>query len=325
VDLTLTEEYQQEPMFLAHSEMIREKLSARGIVFEDPIDYFKLQNQIEGNKDVTYLELLKEDAGDSGVFKDLCNQELFEFGTKVKAAPGLSEGLRALKERFSDRANIRYFLISVGIKPMINGFLEANSLCDIVENVAASEFHEENGRIAKLKEVVTASDKIKWMIAFSKGGIDNLNKMMFPGQYDFGLSRGIVVGDGFTDTPMFSYGKNEGALACALYGDGDFSAYEKALETVGHRSDYVIPRNFTPGSTSYNLFKEMVQRQLQKSCEFIPSQLQAYKKGKPMHESQIECVETHLNECTQCQDYFSTTIVSPQGTIERIKRDVTRI
>lgn len=327
VDETVTIGYQQEPFIRENEEAVKKSLESKGMSYLQPTDYMnKQQEKMTGERCLTYLDLFIWDAQKGGIFEGLTNERLKESGRAIKPAKGLADGLKKLKDDFKDKAELHYFLVSMGIKPLIEGFVEANGLEGIIEGIAASEFTtDKNGVINGIQSAVTSFSKNEWIISFMKGDNKLLNVLLFPGQYKFDYRNMIVVGDGFTDAPMFSYAKKKGGIPVVVYDPGSFEAYQKSLSTIGMWADYVLPRDYSPDSATFGFWKEIIGKKINPDrCSFMPSTLYNYKKGKVIHPEEIDCIKNHLEKCRQCQDYFTKVLVTPEGTVERHKIEVSR-
>jgi hypothetical protein len=317
VDLTVTEEYQQIPLLKPHKEELRRKVEEAGLEYTDPRSYFRIQDLIGGNPGVNYLNLFVWEAKKGRMLEGLTDKRLRKSGKKVKPSPGLAEGLKELKERFKKQARLHYFLISVGIKPIIEGFVEAAGLEGVIDGIAASEFTtDKKGIINGIKDVTTSFGKNAPMIGFMKGDRKLLDVTLFPGQYKFDYRDEIVVGDGFSDISMFSYAKKKGGTPVAVYKPGSYDEYQKAVASVGVWVDYVLPRDYSPEFITFDLLAEIIQNKLGRRCEFRPSSLYDYRKGKVRHQHEIDCIKAHLEECSECSKFYRKTFVTPEGTKE---------
>jgi phosphoserine phosphatase len=318
VDLTVTEEYQQIPLLLEHEKEIRKKVEEAGLEYSGPRSYFSIQDQMGGNPGVNYLNLFIWEAQKGRIFEGLTNKDLKKYGKKVKPAKGIREGFHKLKQDFEDKnTRLHFFLISVGIKPMIEGFVEANGLDDVIEGIAASEFStDKKGVINGLNEVTTSFGKNAPIISFIKGDAKLLDITLFPGQYKFDYKDMIVAGDGYSDISMFSFAKKKGGTPVAVYKPGSYKEYKKTADSVGVWVDYVLPRDYSPGFITFNLLSEIIESKLSRSCDFRASSLYDYKKGKVRHPNELACIEKHLKECQECNTFYRKTFVTPEGTKE---------
>jgi len=131
-----------------------------------------------------------------------------------------------------------------------------------------------------------------------------------------------VIGDGRTDTSKFSRGLEKGSIPAAVYTPGSYAAFKEAESKVGFWVNYLLPRDFSKDFVTFGLLKEMIEKILNRSCTFRPSNLYDFMKGKVSHPDEISLIEKHLDGCSECQDYFTKTLVTPQGTIERQRRTI---
>lgn len=316
VDMTITEEYQQEPLFRKYADKIQNYCTKNQIShFWDMCAKKREQGSQYG---VDYLNLMIEQARSGGCFEGLSNRELLELGTLVKPAQGLSQGLKALKNEFKDRAKLDIYLVSVGILPLIQGFIHAQGLEDVITGIAASEFGETTGVISEPKRIVFPFGKNEPIIQFMKGKPELLNTPMYKEEYKYDYRNMIVIGDGITDSSMMAYAKKKGGSSIVLYTENDTNGFKKALEIGNIWVDYVLPRNYTPNETTYNLFKEAIERKLTETCSFRPSTLHDLRKGNLKHPDEKIPAINHIKSCPDCQNYFIQKRVMPNKNIEKI-------
>jgi len=318
VDNTITDGNQQEPLFAKYQEAIRRQFKELGIRFNNPNDYFGKSDRLGGEKGITYLTTFVWDADEEGAFEGLTSEELRDLGRKVKLADGFVEGLKALQERYKGKVEFHHFLVSVGITPMIEGMVEENGLEELIEGIFASDFTvNEKGVINGISRAVIPFSKNEWIISLMKGESSLLNVPLFKSQYRFDYQDMVVCGDGFTDISMFAFGKKKGGTPVCVYKPGDVAKYTEAISMVGDWADYFLPRSYAPGSQTFAMFCQIVDKILARTCSFRPAALYDLRKGNTTHPDEVKCVLTHLEKCGECQEYYVKTRVTPYATIER--------
>ena len=325
VDLTITEEYQENPLVVENEEKVKEAMAREGHEYTGPYSYLVFSNRLgSASGGTAYLTQMVRDARPGGAFEGLDESKLFESGTKIAPAEGLKQGLTAWKEYATSKdAELHIFLVSVGITDIIQGFIQEQGLDDLIDGVAASKFTtDEKGVVDGISEVITAFGKNAPIIGFMKGDHDLLNIPLFPGQYLFNYRDGIVIGDGFSDISMFAYGMKKGMSPVSVYDKGNYSSFKKTLDNVGVWVTHILPKNFSPDFVTFRLLCNIVDSKLNKGCDFRPSSLYDFKKGNITHPSELDCVREHLRGCKECQGYYDKTLVTPEGTIEKHSVDI---
>jgi hypothetical protein len=312
VDLTITEQYQQVPLFSSRFEQIKKRLANQGFAFKEEIDYFNWVDIRRGEMAVGYLQQMVWDAQKGGALDGLSNDELFKTGFLVEPSKGFVACLKQLKQDFPN-VELHHFFVSVGIRPIIEGFVEKQKLKSYVKGIASGEFLEKNGRIVGIKSIVYPFSKNEHIIAFMKGNYQLLNKQLRKDQYKYDYENMIVIGDGFTDTAKFAYAKKKGGTPVAVYKKGDVAGFEKAVASVGDWVDFILPRDYSPGSITYNYIKQIVQSKLSNRSTFPYILLHEYKKGNLKDESVIALVKKALAQDETLKDYFTSIHVKPDG------------
>lgn len=317
-DLTISEEYQQVPLFTKRFTSIKNQLESEGYKCQHPLDYFGYvdsdKRRVQG---VGYLQQMVYDARPGKCLEGLSNEELFALGKKVTPAPGFVECILQLKKEFND-IKITHFIVSVGLKPMIEGFLEHHNLTQEFADVAASEFEtDSNGIICGIRQVVTPFTKNQFIIGFMKGDQSLLNEQLNPDSYAYSYQNMIVIGDGYSDTAKFAYAKKRGGTPIAVYEEKNISAFNKTNETVGMWVDYILQRNYMPGTPNFNILKEIIQKKANNSQIVRPSTLYDFKRGKIKNKDEFTLIKHAILTNPDAQQYFEKVIVKPDGTIER--------
>jgi hypothetical protein len=324
VDMTITNEYQQEPLFRKYSEKLKKYCDEHNVP-----DFWGLcakKREEGGQYGVDYLNLMIQEAKKGGCFEGLSNNELFELGKEVIPAKNLTEGMISLKEEFRGKAQIQYYLISVGIKPTIQGFIHSQGLENVITGIAASEFGEHEGIISEPKKIILPFGKNEPIIQFIKGKSELLNTPLYKDEYELDYQNMIILGDGITDSSMMAFAKKKGGSTIVVYTEEDFNGYNKALQIGSMWVDFILPRDYTPNGPTYNNIKKAIETKINRKCLFRPSSLHDLRKGNIQDKTEREFVLKHIyghptsNEgCQDCQKYFVQTRVTPQKLIETIK------
>lgn len=141
-DKTLTPGYMQDPLFQEYGIDAAQFWSE---VAELP--KFYADRGIHISKDTAYLNHILTYV-QQGVFKGLSNAKLRELGARLQLYPGLPDFLGAIKELVRENQTfaqheieIEHYVVSTGIKPMIEGsavaqYLDGIWACEFIEEVA---------------------------------------------------------------------------------------------------------------------------------------------------------------------------------------------
>jgi hypothetical protein len=310
VDLTITDEYQQVPLFASRFQTIQKRLAKEGFAFKEELDYFNWVDLRRGDLAIGYLQQMVWDAQKGGALEGLSNKELYQTGHFVQPATGFVKCIKQLKKDFPN-CELHHFFISVGIRPIIEGFVAKHKLTNHIKGIASGEFLEKDGRIVGIKNVVYPFSKNEHIIAFMKGSYTLLNKQLKKDQYKYNYENMIVIGDGFTDTAKFAYAKKKGGTPVAVYKKGDEKSFEKAVLTVGDWVDFILPRDYTPNTITYKYLKKIIESKLKTRSTFPYILLHEYKKGNLKDKKIIELVKEALNNDLELKNYFTTIHVQP--------------
>lgn len=141
-DKTLIPGYMQEPLF--------QEYNIDGDQFWKEVaelPEFYADRRIHVSKDTAYLNHILTYVR-SGVMKGLSNARLRQLGAKLELYPGLPEFLKITKEAIRQdptfaqhEIEVEHYVVSTGIKPMIDGsavapYLEGIWACEFIEEVA---------------------------------------------------------------------------------------------------------------------------------------------------------------------------------------------
>ena len=172
--------------------------------------------------------------------KKITRQSFHEWGRRLTFYPGATKIFQTLRnhaEELSQRKHlnieIEFYVISTGI----GDILESARIRKHFTQVWASNFHySENGEIVFPKNVVSFTDKTRYLFHISKGIIGeefygkpfDVNRKLPPEQYRIPFNRMIFVGDGFTDVPCFSLIQKNGGIAIGVYDRDNREKWGKA-------------------------------------------------------------------------------------------------
>ena len=165
-----------------------------------------------------------------GILKNFTEDGLKAAGQSA-GKPGLPEFMKAKKE-WKDKCNISYFVVSVGLEPIIEGSSIARA--DKLTKFFATKMYKLNefwkgkrtGQYDGVSEIVTPFNKTGNAITIAKGGRANLNSMLQHFEYMFDYRNMIVLGDGTSDISQFAYARRKGSRIIGVYRHDSSEAYD---------------------------------------------------------------------------------------------------
>ncbi len=265
-DITLSPEFQQQVLFDAWGVKAETfwgecaQLVKNGYALE----YSYMRNLIDyGRRDPKY-------ALDNPALKAFGHQvELYEGLSRKDGARSIFDDLHALlqKEEFAEHnIELECYCISGGLKPMIEGALDAHDLNGYFKEIFACAMDEdESGKLGYIKEAVGHTIKTQKLFMIAKGVSPKngdhpslVNEVTH--SYRIPFENMIFLGDGQTDIPAFSLVNKNGGKSIAVYreeknSDGTIDE-ERTLKTYlngyklaveAHRAEQLLPADYSTG------------------------------------------------------------------------------
>jgi len=189
---------------------------------------------------LAYLDLILESVGDGKPLENMSNQRLREFGETLlfyDGIPDLFDDLKTIVGRHTvSRPSIEFYIVSGGLEEIITG----SSIANYFSGLWGCRFDEEDGTIAKIKNVISFIEKTKFLFYINKGFHKEarsnqylVNEYVAEDMRRIPLDNMIYIGDGITDVPCFSLiEKNRGKAFGVFNPERDESpkkAYEKLV------------------------------------------------------------------------------------------------
>jgi len=303
-DLTMSEEYQQMPLVRHNFERLKTKHN-----METPDDYFKEWDKRRkcGFADgLNYMGQMLDDFRD-GCIKDLSADALRNFGAQIRLSPGMPEYLQRVKERWAHKGvNVHHFIVTAGIKPIVEG----SPVSIFVDDIYAGAYAERDGKPFEIMSVPQAFQKIEALIQIAKGDRLKRDIKMPYGQYAFSYRNMVILGDGFSDRPPMGYGRGHGATCVCVYKADDWTEYERAKGMIDW-AEWILQRDYSPGSSTENNMDTIIRRIVERTCDFPPKLLQDYRNNRITHQPTLKHVEMHLAGCNECTGYIPMNHVQP--------------
>lgn len=333
-DLTMTEEFQQVPYLQANFKTIQAEYDGREVInprtgektrisIKEPADYFKLSDLWgEPHNGVGYVQQMLYDAR-KGILKNFTGEGLREAGAKVKVSPGLPGFLKELRKEWKGKCSISYFIVSVGLEPLIEGSPIAKS--GQIDEIYATKLYrldefwkgkKNGGTYDAVSEIVTPFNKTGYAIEIAKGGRSHLNRIMKHDSYMFDYRNMFVLGDGTSDISQFAYARRKGSRIIGVYRYDSVEAYDnlRTNKLILDRCNAIKPRNYTVGSDLWNYMNQKIKVMLERNCTFDPEFIDMYRKKKIRNLKIKEIVSNHLKKCAYCNGLLDPSISPPDDS-----------
>ena len=186
-------------------------------------DANKLAKEHDADVILAYMYLMCERAKKAGI--KIRRKDFENFGSGVKFFPGILPDELTGKDWFLRIKNfaaplgakVRHYVISSGIKEMIEG----TAIADNFHRVYASSFMYDVGGSAMWPALaVNYTTKMQYLFRINKGALDiqkTVNNFMPENERPVPFKRMIFIGDGLTDIPAMKLVKTQGGYAIAVH------------------------------------------------------------------------------------------------------------
>lgn len=211
-----------------------------------------------GESILTYMRLLIE-ACEKKDFK-FTPFELKRLAGKVEFCPGVPsyfDRINAyIKKEFKDKVIVRHYIISAGLKEII----EATLIAKNIHRIFASEYYfDEYDRAVFPKVLVNDTIKTQFLFRINKG-IENLNEdineHMPKAERAIPFPNILYIGDGMTDVPCMAVAKEQGGYSLAVYKPHTPKSIKVCKDLLkAARADFIAEADFRAGSKLEKLIK----------------------------------------------------------------------
>jgi len=186
-----------------------------------------------------YLKLILDNVGAGKALGKLSNSSLRAFGGTLKLYRGLPKlfvDLKKLAQAHTvSNPVVEFYIISGGIEEVIRG----SKIAKHVHGIWGCRFAETDGVISHVKNVITFTEKTRFIFEINKGIADPDRKNPYQVNQDvpssarrIPLSNMIYVGDGLTDVPCFSLIGHSGGEAFGVFDPSRADSPKKAWEQL---------------------------------------------------------------------------------------------
>ena len=209
----------------------------------DPVTFWQKQNkeliQEQGWDPIpAYMKLLLDNVGEGKSAGKLSNAALRDFGKSLSFYPGVPTLFKSLKDIASEHTisqpKVQFYVITSGLEEIVRGSKIASQL----DGIWGCEFAEEKGCIRYIKNIVSFTEKTRYIFEINKGLQDNrkspydVNRHMDPADRPVPICNMIYVGDGLTDVPCFSLIQHFRGKAFGVFDPKKKGSPKKGLETL---------------------------------------------------------------------------------------------
>jgi 2-hydroxy-3-keto-5-methylthiopentenyl-1-phosphate phosphatase len=191
---------------------------------------------------VAYLSVLLDKVGESGPLGELTISDLDSLGDELsdELYPGIPEIFDDVEDIVNDYEDvaIEYYIISEGLKPVIQG----TDIADRCEAIYASEVNAGANEVLEGIECpVSFTDKTRYLYEINKGispdtAQENpyaVNEEIDPENRAVPFENMIYIGDGITDIPCFSLVNDRGGRVFGVTSAEERSAKQQAIIDIG--------------------------------------------------------------------------------------------
>lgn len=232
-DRTLIPDNMQGPIFAEYG--VDEDAFWREV--DGLVEYHRSQGEIMGRGLAYLIHILSY--VEQGIFKGLDNARLRKLGEQLVPCPGIPEffeetrrHVQEVPEFAKEEIGVEHFVVSTGIRPMIEGSSIAKHVDGIwansfIENTAPSGFLDrlpvagESSEIKHVSDYIGHTSKTRALFEINKGVNINpsvdVNARVSEAQRRVPLRNMIYVADGPSDVPMFSILNKAGGKTLGVY------------------------------------------------------------------------------------------------------------
>tara|TARA_Y100000310_G_scaffold134116_1_gene133133 strand:- start:571 stop:1503 length:933 start_codon:yes stop_codon:yes gene_type:complete len=295
-DLTLSEEYQQMPLFREFAENIRNEY---GI---DPEDYF---NVLCDGTDIGVgsLEQMLNDVK-AGVLPNITNEIMRDlYGPRIELAKGLPGWFERVNQKVEDLGyQASHHVISAGCIP----FVEGTVITPHLDSIRAGRYLDNLASIYKIKSVVEPNNKSVEIRRICKG--TGINQNLPIDEYKINYDHVILFGDGESDLRMFNFIRERGGYAIGVYGLNNNPPHEKTKNKLDGKVNYILPRDYSKDSIIDLVITDLIDTIFNRSCNYDYRLVSALNLHQLKNKGLIDLTSRHLSSCNDCQERSWPTI-----------------
>ena len=223
----------------------------------------------QGDQILAYMCLMLEKAVASGKVQ-ITRKAFTDYGKQVSLFEGVQGWFKRMNEYGRKKgANIEHYIISSGIREMIEGTPIAREF----KKIYASTFWYDQHDVAKWPvQALNFTTKTQFLFRINKGCLDEwdnekVNRYVAEKKRPIPFRRMIYIGDGTTDIPCMKLVKTQGGYSIAVYKPGGRGAKAKAEKLLKeNRVNFVLPADYREGGLLDRKVKALIDMMV---AEFI--------------------------------------------------------
>lgn len=201
-----------------------------------------------------YLYKMIEKSNSGGPHTPITQDDLIAWGKQIalyRGATTIFDRLRATASGVHQSISVEFYLISSGIGDVVKSTRIAKQFTDIW---ACDFLYGESGEIVFPKNIVSFTDKTRYLFQISKGliGADaankpfEVNRKVATGDLRVPFDQIVYVGDGYTDIPCFSLVRKQGGVAIGVYDHDDHDRWGRAWGFIADdRVSNLVPADYS--------------------------------------------------------------------------------
>ena len=221
------------------------------------VENLKIKNNMENVLAYMYVMLKKAEENNISVKKS----SFINFGKNIKFFKGLTDWFDLVNDYGKSLGlNIKHYIVSSGIKEMIEG----TEIADNFDKIYACSFLYSDDDIAKWPSVcVNYTNKTQFLYRINKGIYDvfddRINDKMASDMKKVPFENMIYFGDGLTDVPCMKLVKDNGGTAIAVYEDEARKQIPEKLYS-DERVNFIAKTDYSKDSELYKYIQIILNK-----------------------------------------------------------------
>lgn len=256
--------------------------------FWEESNHLAESNQMDQN--LAYMYMMGIKARGKRLFN---KNSLLEAGEQVKLFPGVKSWFKNINDYGNIHGvNVKHFIISSGLKEMIEG----TSIAKEFEAIYASSFYyDSDGAAVWPAQVVNYTSKTQFLFRIEKGALEindtHVNDFVKSENYTVPFRNMVYIGDSDTDIPCMKLVNSKGGYSIGVFNPGtkDKSKVYKIMHDK--RIKFFAPADYSEGKELEILIKSIIdQTESREKLERIYisclHEMEEYNKGKSENEKE---------------------------------------
>jgi 2-hydroxy-3-keto-5-methylthiopentenyl-1-phosphate phosphatase len=206
--------------------------------------------RLEACQILTYMRILLEKMEINRAH--LTRKKLRNLAKDIEYFPGVETWFNRIneyvKQQSSGSVKIRHYIISAGLKEILNGI----KIKRFFHRIYASEYFFDHHEVAKFPTtVINDTIKTQYLFRINKGRenmSESINEYMPEQNRPIPFSNILYIGDGLTDVPCMTVTKNNGGHSIAVYQPSSTKSLSICKELAkAKRIDYYASGDYSEG------------------------------------------------------------------------------